>query len=63
VGTHINEYLAGIPWRRLRTMSKVIFVNVAIPADKKKRRKEKVHAAFDGSRVFRVKRLTELAGF
>jgi hypothetical protein len=36
------------------------YVDVAIPNDKKKKRKEKAHAAFDGNRVFRVKRLTKL---
>jgi len=38
---------------------RIYFVDVAIPADKK-RRKYKMHAVFDGSRVFRVKKLTEL---
>jgi hypothetical protein len=38
----------------------IYFVDTAIPADKKKRRKEKVHVAFDGNKVFRVKKPTEL---
>jgi hypothetical protein len=38
----------------------IYFVDTAIPSDEKKRRKEKVHVAFDGNRVFRVKKLTEL---
>jgi hypothetical protein len=40
--------------------NKTYFVDVAIPADKKKSRKGKVHTAFDGSRVFRIKKLTKL---
>jgi hypothetical protein len=40
--------------------NKIYFVDVAIPADRKRRRKYKMHAVFDGSRVFRVGRLTEL---
>jgi len=40
-------------------MARVYYVDVAIPSDRKKRR-NKTHAAFDGDRVFRVKRLTEL---
>jgi hypothetical protein len=39
---------------------RMYFVDTAIPADKKKRRRDKAHAVFDGSRVFRVRRLTEL---
>jgi hypothetical protein len=39
---------------------RIYFVDAAIPADKKKRRKSKSHMVFDGSRVFRVGRLTEL---
>jgi hypothetical protein len=39
----------------------VYFVDVAIPADRKRRRRrDKVHAVFDGDRVFRVRKLTEL---
>jgi len=41
-------------------MARVYYVDTAIPADKKKRRKNKTHVVFDGSRVFRVKKLTEL---
>jgi len=41
-------------------MARVYYVDVAVPADKKKRGKHKIHAVFDGSRVFRVKKLTEL---
>ena len=41
-------------------MAGVYYVDVAIPADRKKRRKHKMHAVFDGVRVFRVKKLTEL---
>ena len=41
-------------------MARVYYVDVAIPADKKKRRKHKTHAVFDGGRVFGVKKLTEL---
>jgi len=42
-------------------MTRGYYVDVAIPANKKKRRKhKKTHAVFDGSKVFRVKRLTEL---
>ncbi len=39
---------------------RIYFVDAAIPADKKKRGKSKSHMVFDGSRVFRVGRLTEL---
>jgi hypothetical protein len=39
---------------------RIYFVDVAIPANKKRRRRDKMHAVFDGSRVFRVRRLTEL---
>jgi len=41
-------------------MARIYYVDVAIPADKKKRRKHKIHAVFDGGRVFRVGKLTEL---
>jgi hypothetical protein len=43
--------------------NKIYFVDTAIPADKKKKEKRgrgKTHAVFDGDRVFRVKKLTEL---
>jgi hypothetical protein len=36
------------------------FVDTAKPANKKKRGKRKTHAVFDGSRVFSIRRLTEL---
>ena len=39
---------------------RIYFVDAAIPADKKKRGKSKSHMVFDGRRVFRVGRLTEL---
>ena len=39
---------------------RIYFVDVAIPADRKRRRRDKMHAVFDGSRVFRVRRLMEL---
>jgi len=39
---------------------RIYFVDTAIPADRKRRRRDKMHAVFDGSRVFRVRRLTEL---
>jgi len=39
---------------------RIYFVDTAIPADRKRRRRDKAHAVFDGSRVFRVRRLTEL---
>jgi len=39
---------------------RIYFVDTAIPADRKRRRRDKAHAVFDGSRVFRVKKLTEL---
>ena len=42
-------------------MARVYYVDVAIPADKKRGR-HKTHAVFDGGRVFRVKKLTELEG-
>jgi hypothetical protein len=38
----------------------VYYIDTAIPGDKKEGRKRKTHVAFDGSRVFRVKMLTEL---
>jgi len=41
-------------------MVKVYYVDVAVPADRKKRKRHKTHAVFDGVRVFRVKKLTEL---
>jgi len=41
-------------------MARVYYVDVAIPSDRKKWRKEKTHAVFDGGRVFGVKKLTEL---
>jgi hypothetical protein len=40
--------------------SAVYFVDTAIPADKKKRGKSESHTVFDGSKVFRIGRLTEL---
>jgi len=46
--------------REVIQMARVYYVDVAIPADRKKRRKEKMHAVFDGGRVFRVKRLMAL---
>ena len=36
-------------------MADIYYVDVAIPADRKKRKKHKMHAVFDGVRVFRVK--------
>jgi len=36
------------------------FVDTAMPANKKKRGRRKTHAVFDGSRVFSIRRLTEL---
>ncbi len=39
---------------------RIYFVDVAIPADRKKRGRGKVHVVFDGDKVFRVERLTEL---
>jgi len=41
-------------------MAKIYYVDTAIPADRKKRRKHKTHVVFDGSKVFRVGKLTEL---
>jgi len=41
-------------------MARVYYVDVAIPSDRKKWRRHKTHVVFDGSRVFRVKKLTEL---
>ena len=41
-------------------MARVYYVDVAVSADKKKRGRNKMHAVFDGGRVFRVKKLTEL---
>jgi len=45
--------------KRVMWMARVYYVDVAIPSDRKKRR-NKTYAAFDGDRVFRVKRPTEL---
>jgi len=45
--------------REVIQMTRVYYVDVAIPADKKKRR-DKTHAVFDGSRVYRIKKLTKL---
>jgi hypothetical protein len=39
---------------------RIYFVDTAIPADKKKKGKNKTHVVFDGGRVFRVRRMTEL---
>jgi hypothetical protein len=39
---------------------RIYFVDTAIPADRKRRRRDKAHVVFDGSRVFRVRRLMEL---
>jgi hypothetical protein len=36
------------------------FVDVAIPADRKRRRRGKTHIVFDGGKIFRVRKLTEL---
>jgi len=41
-------------------MARVYYVDSAIPSDRKKRGKHKTHVVFDGSRVFKVKKLTEL---
>jgi hypothetical protein len=41
---------------------RIYFVDTAIPADKKKRKKEKTHVVFDGERLFKVSKLTELDG-
>jgi len=41
-------------------MSRVYYVDTAIPADRKRRGKQKTHAVFDGERIFKVRRLTEL---
>ena len=41
-------------------MARIYHVDTAVPSDRKKRRKHKTHVVFDGSRVFRVERLTEL---
>jgi len=41
-------------------MTRVYYVDTAIPSDRKKRRKEKTHVVFDGRKMFRVRRLTEL---
>jgi hypothetical protein len=39
---------------------RIYFVDTAIPADRKKRRKNKTHTVFDGDKAFGVRRLTEL---
>jgi len=39
---------------------RIYFVDTAIPADRKKRRKNKTHTVFDGDKTFGVRRLTEL---
>jgi len=41
-------------------MARIYYVDVAIPSDRKKRGRKKIHAVFDGGRVFRVGRLSEL---
>jgi len=41
-------------------MSRIYYVDTATPADRKRRGKQKTHAVFDGKRIFRVRRLTEL---
>jgi len=41
-------------------MTKVYYVDVAVPSNKKKRERNKNHTVFDGNRVFKVKKLTEL---
>jgi len=41
-------------------MTKVYYVDTAIPSDKKRKGEEKTHAVFDGNRVSRVKKLTKL---
>ena len=41
-------------------MARIYYVDAAIPVDRKKRGEHKMHAVFDGDRVFRVKKLTEL---
>jgi len=41
-------------------MARVYYVDVAIPADRKGRRKEKTHVAFEGDKIFRVGRLSGL---
>ena len=53
--SELKDLLEGVMW-----MTEVCYVDVAVPSDK--RRKNKIHAVFDGSRVFRVKKLTELEG-
>ena len=42
-------------------MARVYYVDVAIPADRKKRGKHKTHVVFDGERTFKVRELIELA--
>jgi hypothetical protein len=39
---------------------RIYFVDVAIPADRKRRRRGKTHIVFDGGKIFRVRKLTEL---
>ena len=41
-------------------MSRIFFIDTAIPADRKKWGKHKMHTVFDGNKVFKVGRLTEL---
>jgi len=41
-------------------MADIYYVDVAIPADRKKKGRHKTHVVFDGDKVFRVKGLTEL---
>jgi hypothetical protein len=41
-------------------MSRIFFIDTAIPADRKKWGEHKMHTVFDGNKVFKVGRLTEL---
>jgi len=41
-------------------MNRIFFIDTAIPADRKKWGKHKMHTVFDGNKVFKVGRLTEL---
>jgi len=41
-------------------MARIYHVDTAVPSDRKKRRKHKTHVVFDGSKVFKVGKLTEL---
>jgi len=41
-------------------MAKVYYIYIAIPSDKKRRRKEKTHAVFNGGKAFKVYRLMGL---